>query len=449
MHKSPGASRKRKSSELGSKLAGEGEECRALQAPHREAIPAIQAERLDATQFWAEFVSRRRPVVIKGHPKDPEWRASQLWSLDYLRSKAGECVIKVEYRADKNGSYGQGRRIKMTFREFLDKVEAGNDTLYFTAQQTSVGADGFLELYGAPLTSVPNDFGLTPSLLPNLVPQQMNLWIGAAREGASSGLHHDFHDNLYILLRGVKKFRLYPPSLASQMYTNGAIHKIYPNGRIVYEGQGDVLADGSDAQDVALWREHQEACAALAAEEDAVGRKGSEKRLKMAEDRLEETLEHMLDGVAEDWPEGPGADCNSSDEGDEEEEGEEADILEDGTEPDSFSKVDLSLPYDRIREKFPQFPDQSSMLECEVHRGEMLFLPAGWFHDVTSVGDGESGWHMAFNYWFYPPDNLEPSRSGFSAPYASGYWPSVWKERAHQADGRQCGGHDVSTASLA
>ena len=55
--------------------------------------------------------------------------------------------------------------------------------------------------------------------------------------GASSGLHHDFHDNLYILLRGRKRFRLYPPSEAPHMYTHGRPKKIYPNGRIVYDGQ--------------------------------------------------------------------------------------------------------------------------------------------------------------------------------------------------------------------
>ena len=31
-------------------------------------------------------------------------------------------------------------------------------------------------------------------------------------EGSSSGLHHDFHDNLYILLRGQKRFRLFSPA---------------------------------------------------------------------------------------------------------------------------------------------------------------------------------------------------------------------------------------------
>ena len=55
--------------------------------------------------------------------------------------------------------------------------------------------------------------------------------------GASSGLHHDYHDNLYILLRGRKRFRLYPPSEARNMYTHGQVQHVHPNGRIIYKNQ--------------------------------------------------------------------------------------------------------------------------------------------------------------------------------------------------------------------
>ena len=55
--------------------------------------------------------------------------------------------------------------------------------------------------------------------------------------GTSSGLHHDYHDNLYIVLRGSKQFSLFPVSDAAQMYTHGSIERIHSNGRIVYKGQ--------------------------------------------------------------------------------------------------------------------------------------------------------------------------------------------------------------------
>lgn len=61
----------------------------------------------------------------------------------------------------------------------------------------------------APLDKLKGDFPLRPALAGALVPQNVNLWMGHSKKGAgsSSGLHHDFHDNLYVLLRGKKTFR--------------------------------------------------------------------------------------------------------------------------------------------------------------------------------------------------------------------------------------------------
>lgn len=63
----------------------------------------------------------------------------------------------------------------------------------------------------APLDSLRGDFPLRPKLAGALVPQNVNLWMGHTKSGgSSSGLHHDFHDNLYVLLRGKKTFRCAP-----------------------------------------------------------------------------------------------------------------------------------------------------------------------------------------------------------------------------------------------
>ena len=56
-----------------------------------------------------------------------------------------------------------------------------------------------------------HDFPLKPKIIGNLIPQNINLWMGnststsTTTEGTSSGLHHDYHDNLYIVLKGKKK----------------------------------------------------------------------------------------------------------------------------------------------------------------------------------------------------------------------------------------------------
>lgn len=48
--------------------------------------------------------------------------------------------------------------------------------------------------------------------------------------------------------------------------------------------------------------------------------------------------------------------------------------------------------------------------------GDMLYLPAGWFHEVSSFNDKDN-YHMAINYWFAPPDN-----NNYDKPYKSNYW---------------------------
>ena len=66
-------------------------------------------------------------------------------------------------------------------------------------------------------------------------------------QGASSGLHHDYHDNLYMSLRGSKHFRLYSPADAESMYLTGTLAHVHPNGRINYQGE-ETTAHGSNAQ---------------------------------------------------------------------------------------------------------------------------------------------------------------------------------------------------------
>jgi hypothetical protein len=93
------------------------------------------------------------------------------------------------------------------------------------------------ELFPSPLPSLMGDFPLRPSILGNLIPQQYNLWIGNSKDGTSSGLHHDYHDNLYVLLRGKKIFTLFSPADAQYMYTHGSLKLIHPNGMINYSNK--------------------------------------------------------------------------------------------------------------------------------------------------------------------------------------------------------------------
>lgn len=205
------------------------------------------------------------------------------------------------------------------------------------------------------------------------------------------------------------------------MYTHGAVAKIHGNGRIVYQGQGEVLADGSDAADVARWRARTAAEEAVAAAEAAVaaGKPGAKKALAAAERRLEEALDAALDdfddfdGLSDE--EGlSSSDDASADESDDDgwgdkganckrrfgkaparkkakktykQAGKEAKGAQE-PEPPSFSRIDLRQDDASLRAAFSKFPGKAAALEVTVEAGQMLYLPAGWFHEVGCDGDG-------------------------------------------------------------
>lgn len=53
-----------------------------------------------------------------------------------------------------------------------------------------------------------------------------------------------------------------------------------------------------------------------------------------------------------------------------------------GAPPANFSKVDPSLPHAELAQRFPLFLGAESRT-VEVEAGQMLYLPAGWFHEVS------------------------------------------------------------------
>lgn len=101
-------------------------------------------------------------------------------------------------------------------------------------------------------------------------------------------------------------------------------------------------------------------------------------------------------------------------------------------EPSSFSRIPMAHLHDHLGIKTTaatapsddkaQRPDTYKDLRkagspflVELKAGQMLYLPASWWHEVTSTSpDGQpSSTHMAFNYWFHPPDGLKD----FDEPY--------------------------------
>ena len=96
-------------------------------------------------------------------------------------------------------------------------------------------------------------------------------------------------------------------------------------------------------------------------------------------------------------------------------------------EPSSFSRIPtfllhqhLSLPTTAVSthsDSLTKFDlsKSSTPFVVDINPGEMLYLPASWWHEVTSSSPDncKSNVHMAFNYWFYPPDGA----GKFEEPY--------------------------------
>lgn len=284
------------------------------------------------------------------------------------------------------------------------------------------------ELFQPPLS--PGKLPLTPSLFPTLVPQQINLWMGRCNpqkralsldktkedwglgryvpNGQSSGLHHDHADNLYVLLSGRKRFTIFPPSCGRRLATVGTIRKVYDSGVIDYEHDDNapswrhIRDDGALETEVLRWKlENSEPAdeAEIAAEEERLERVDKEKRDTQGQGQQSHPAPKPL------------------------------------PTPPSFSKIPPALLHldefdDPIKQELQGFrdttyPEVSAMPKLTVwlEKGDMLYLPAGWFHEVSSFGgtdtSEDNNIHVAVNYWFAPP-----TTASFEAPYRDAYWIS-------------------------
>ena len=418
------------------------------------SIDRVKMSDLTPESFYRDYVAKRKPCVIIGCLTDPEWHVSQKWtSYSYLKEKAGGVEIAVEKRTDATDKFGQGNEVKLKFADFLDLLEGGSDSYYLTTQDVKTDGGGRPHVMAPFMQCLSDDFPIRPKLTGNLIPQNINVWMGLSKDGSSSGLHHDYHDNMYAIVSGRKKFDLYAPSDAVNLYTRGQLKRIHKNGRINYVGE-ETNADGSHAQaEKALYasicqeravEELEEAEAALERGDD-----GAKEWLEKAEKALDKAMEAVMDAEEADEADVGGGDGDGNDDDacidDEEEEREvdfwqaaekrKMDLIEKGDDaspnpnptegwsdlrqdttrdgdnrydegddeddfafegegrsvdktvkdPLNFSLVDTALDVTALEEKFPRY-SKARKATVDIVSGDMLYLPASWFHEVTSYG---------------------------------------------------------------
>eukprot|EP00928_Gymnodinium_smaydae_P027228 TRINITY_DN21114_c0_g1_i1.p1 TRINITY_DN21114_c0_g1~~TRINITY_DN21114_c0_g1_i1.p1 ORF type:complete len:513 (-),score=62.01 TRINITY_DN21114_c0_g1_i1:14-1504(-) len=371
---------------------------------------------LSPEQFFQDFVRQRKPVVLKTHdvPGGPlaalfglrgeaaGWAKPGADGTAALRDgPAGACSIVAELRSGSSAMFGQedaDKRRTTTLAEFIRELEGGSELGYVSTQPLPEDSDGCATALGAPhvLHLLSSLRSIRPDLLGKLAPVQYNTWIGRAADGSSSGLHHDFHDNLYIVIRGEKEFRLFSPRCVDFLELAGASRarpRLHENGLICY-GSG-IRDDGAPEAIVREWRRRASDGTCVGAD-----RKPPPPSDFGSDDSDEAMLEDALNGAMDDSDFEQGG----------------CDMKQRCGLPDSFS------PYSTLGSSSSSLPSVPSPLggqhiTARLAAGDLLYLPASWFHEVISHGGGPGG-HMALNLWMAPPH----AGGTFEQPYVDNFW---------------------------
>ena len=126
-------------------------------------------------------------------------RSWEKTDLEYLSKKAGHVNVQVEPIHPNLKQFGTDvERVETTFSEFLDGLNREDGEWRYLTTQYSAGPEGGLDggdgeegeitTYPPPTNALRDDFPSPPKITGNLVLQQVNLWVGKSKNGASSGL---------------------------------------------------------------------------------------------------------------------------------------------------------------------------------------------------------------------------------------------------------------------
>ncbi|KRX05648.1 hypothetical protein PPERSA_09788 [Pseudocohnilembus persalinus] len=336
----------------------------------------------------------------------------------------------------------------MNFNEFLNLKE-DKFKYYMTTQKIPYDSVGPKYLTDGALLNLLEEKDYRPSLIGNLVPNQYNMWMGFSGEkGSSTGLHFDYHDNIYVLVKGKKKFTISCPVNVQELKVNGDVKVVHKNGLIALNSDcqsdghfsDDSESENEDSRSFQFGQNFNDEMFNLTPKElkkklNQIQQKINNLKeqinknpeniedlkfqLGEAEQNEEELLdielgltlkgEQIIDDFDENEDENLKADVDEDDE-------QEEPLQED---PDNFVISKLQkVNYHRL----------CSVFEVIVNEGQMLYLPASWYHQVNSYGE----FHFAFNYWMHPPNNDK-----FEQPYKTQYWENRYKQVKLNTDKRK------------
>ncbi|EDL45611.1 hypothetical protein PVIIG_03719 [Plasmodium vivax India VII] len=213
---------------------------------HRNKISKI--DRIDgdisAEQFYLDYILKRKPCLLNS-----EYVIKNRCNIDikYLRENIENVPVELEQKI--SNSFGIGEKKKMKFHDFLSLLEEGNTDYYLNTQYIKESAYCPSDFCNALTRQMINFLPKRLEIMGNLEIYQYNVWLGNnADEDLKTFLHHDYHDNVYVLLKGRKVFRIYSPDFAPHLKTNGNVYRVHNNGLITYSPF--IRSDGSHLLDV-------------------------------------------------------------------------------------------------------------------------------------------------------------------------------------------------------
>lgn len=208
-------------------------------------------------------------------------------------------------------------------------------------------------------------------------PDAINLWIGDDRSVTTT--HRDPYDNLYLVIRGRKTFTLWPP--VEEVCLSA---RLVRTGRFVYrDGSGG--GGGCDDDD-----KDDDGDNGMVDGERDNGGSGS------FEIQLNDDGDNEVEGGG-----GGEGDEQMDEEEEEEKKGKAYSSSQHSRIP--WIPIDPSLPRSTLEQMYPYYR-YARPETVTVEAGEMLYLPAGWFHHVRQEcgqwEDGSPSPCVAVNYWF-------------------------------------------------
>lgn len=109
-------------------------------------------------------------------------------------------------------------------------------------------------------------------------------------------------------------------------------------------------------------------------------------------------------------------------------EGRFYEILFDEKNLTPFSPVNIENP---DLKKYPKFSN-ARIVNCEVHEGDILYIPAIWWHQVTSTPDPESGVVSGITHFHKPYITLLSDLKTFMKTESYKHLESIPKSRSRQ-----------------